>query len=86
MLSRKASNTTMYKILKSGKEKYVCLFVEDSWKYTQVTGYKVFLKGGKWGAAGKGRERISLYTLPILLDFEPCEFINFSKNIPIKLK
>lgn len=86
MLSRKASNRTTYKILKGGKEKYICLFVEDSWKDTQVTGNKIFLKERSWGAAEKGRERIALHTLPILLDFEPCEFINFSKNIWIKLK
>ena len=86
MLSRKASNRTMYKILKGEKEKYICLFAEDSWKDTQVTGYKGFLKGGSWGTTGKGRETISLRTLPILLDFEPCEFIDFSKNISIKLK
>ena len=76
----------MCKILRGGKEKYICLFVEDSWKDMQVTGNEGFLKGGTWGTSGKGRETLSLHTVPILLGFEPYEFINASKKVLIKLK
>lgn len=47
----------MYRILKGGKEKYVCLFVEDSWKDTQVMVTRVFSREGAGALLKKaGRE------------------------------